>query len=82
MASLGKSAHVGARWDAEEGVWIATSTDIPGLVLAAARKDDLLSKIELVAGDLLRSNLGSEHGYSQYTVRFGNDDVTRTLDTV
>ena len=47
---------VTAQWDAEAGVWVATSDDIPGLVTEAATLDDLIKRVVAVAPELLEDN--------------------------
>ena len=34
------------RWDEEEAVWIATSDDVPGLVLESGSFDALLERVK------------------------------------
>lgn len=46
-------------WDAEADVWIATSDDIPGLVLESGSFDALLERIRFTVPELLSLN-GSE----------------------
>lgn len=40
-------------WDADAGVWIATSDDIPGLVLESGSFDALLERVRFAAPELL-----------------------------
>ncbi len=42
--------------DEEAGVWVATSSDIPGLVTEAETYDDLVDRVLAVAPELLRDN--------------------------
>ena len=42
-----------ARWDAEAGVWIATSDDVPGLVVEAATWPTVIEEARLVLPELL-----------------------------
>ena len=44
---------VEARWDAEAGVWIATSPDTPGLVVEAATWTDMMAEVRVVLPELL-----------------------------
>jgi hypothetical protein len=44
---------IGARWDSEARVWIATSDDVPGLVVEAETWQTLIDEIRLVLPDLL-----------------------------
>ena len=43
-------------WDDEAGVWIATSDDIPGLVLESGSFDALLERVRFAAPELLKLN--------------------------
>jgi hypothetical protein len=45
-----------AQWDAEAGVWVATSDDLPGLVTEAASLKALRAKLADMVPDLLRAN--------------------------
>ena len=40
-------------WDDEARVWIATSTDIPGLVLESGSVDALIERVRVAALELL-----------------------------
>lgn len=43
-------------WDNEANVWVATSNDIPGLVLESESYDTLLARVKLAAPELLELN--------------------------
>lgn len=43
-------------WDEEASVWIATSEDIPGLVLESGSLDALIEKVRYAAPELLEMN--------------------------
>lgn len=43
-------------WDEESGVWIATSNDIPGLVLESGSYDALLERTRIAIPELLALN--------------------------
>ena len=43
-------------WDDESGVWIATSNDIPGLVLESGSFDALLERTRYAVPELLELN--------------------------
>lgn len=53
-------------WDNEASVWIATSDDIPGLVLESGSFDALLERVRLAAPELLSLN----HSKPPYTLAF------------
>jgi hypothetical protein len=44
------------RWDDEAAVWIASSEDVPGLVVEADSWLNLLNEVRLVLPDLLELN--------------------------
>jgi hypothetical protein len=48
-----RSITVDARWDGEASVWIATSPDVPGLVVEAETWPTMISEVRLVLPDLL-----------------------------
>ena len=43
-------------WDSEAAVWIATSEDIPGLVLESGSLDALMERVRFAVPDLLALN--------------------------
>lgn len=47
---------VNLTWDNEAGVWIATSNDIPGLVLESGSFDALLERVRFAAPELISLN--------------------------
>ena len=47
-------------WDNEAGVWIATSEDIPGLVLESGSFDALLERTRFAVPELLSLNSAKE----------------------
>jgi hypothetical protein len=49
-------AKIKFTWDTEAGVWIATSDDVPGLVLEDASFDALIAEIQLAVPTLLALN--------------------------
>ena len=49
---------VRGEWDAEAGVWTATSEDVPGLVAEADTLEKLIEEVKLLAPDLLELNCG------------------------
>ena len=44
------------QWDEEASVWIATSNDIPGLVLESGSFDALIEKVRFAVPELLELN--------------------------
>jgi predicted RNase H-like HicB family nuclease len=47
---------VKALWDAEAGVWVATSEDVPGLVTESKTFEALLKKLRSLVPELLELN--------------------------
>lgn len=43
-------------WDSEASVWIATSEDIPGLVLESGSFDALIERVRFAVPELLEMN--------------------------
>ena len=43
-------------WDDEAGVWVATSEDVPGLVLESGSFDALVERVRLAVPELLQLN--------------------------
>jgi hypothetical protein len=54
-----RSITIDARWDGEASVWIATSNDVPGLVVEADTWPLMIGEVRLVLPDLLE--LAGEH---------------------
>jgi hypothetical protein len=50
---MSRSITIDARWDAEAGVWLATSTDVPGLVVEAETWPAMIDEVRLVLPELL-----------------------------
>ena len=69
-------AKVLARWDAEAELWVATSRDIPGLVLSGHDEEELIGKIQSVALDLLEANVG-DHECNSFVIEYIRKDVVR-----
>lgn len=47
-------------WDNEACVWVATSDDIPGLVLESGSFDALLERVRIAVPELLSLNASSD----------------------
>ena len=50
---MSRSIVIDARWDAEANVWIATSSDIDGLVVEADTWPAMIEEVRLVLPELL-----------------------------
>jgi hypothetical protein len=58
---MSRSIAIDARWDDEARVWLATSFDVPGLVVEAETWPLMIEEVRLILPDLLElSRLGSE----------------------
>ncbi len=53
VSLMSRSITIDARWDAEADVWIATSNDVPGLVIEANTWPVMIDEVKLVLPDLL-----------------------------
>ena len=51
-----RTYHVRGEWDADAGVWIATSDDVPGLSCEAATFEELVDTALAPVPDLLAAN--------------------------
>lgn len=47
---------VNLSWDADAGVWVATSDSIPGLVLESGSLDALIERVRFAVPELLELN--------------------------
>ena len=50
---MSRDINIQARWDGEAGVWIATSSDVPGLVVEADSWPAMINEVRLVLPDLM-----------------------------
>ena len=50
------SCRIDLIWDAEAAVWIATSKDVPGLVLESGSFDALIERVRYAVPELLELN--------------------------
>jgi hypothetical protein len=49
--------NIQAKWDADANVWIATTDDLPGLVIEARTWQTMLKEIELTAPAFIESSV-------------------------
>ena len=56
MVAYNRILSVQAQWDAEAGVWVASSDDVPGLVAEAASLDELFRELQSLVPELLALN--------------------------
>jgi predicted RNase H-like HicB family nuclease len=52
--------RIEAEWDTEAEIWVATSPDVPGLVLQGRTQDEIVEKVRLVLPALIE--IGIEPG--------------------
>ena len=62
-------------WDSESRVWIATSEDIPGLVLESGSLDALMERVRVAAPELLTLNGVQEETIPLYFKSERHDQV-------
>ena len=72
-----KKFLVEAEWDKEAELWVATSPDIPGLVLQARTDDEIVRKLRLVIPSLIETGLEREDQIEIHFHRRG--DVRMTI---
>jgi hypothetical protein len=53
LVDMSRSIAIDARWDSEASVWIATSQDVPGLVVEADTWPGMIEEVRLVLPELL-----------------------------
>lgn len=53
---LSQAFYVKAEWDEDEKVWFIDSTNVPGLNVEAATREELLSLLDDLVPDLLEAN--------------------------
>jgi predicted RNase H-like HicB family nuclease len=56
--TMGRLIVVRATWDEEASVWVAESSDLPGLITEAASIDELDAKLPALIWDLLDDGSG------------------------
>jgi len=53
---MSREISIQARWDSEAGVWIATSPDVPGLVVEADTWASMIDEVRLVLPELMEAS--------------------------
>ena len=64
---MNRDITIQARWDIEANVWLATSDDVPGLVVEAETWPAMINEVQLVLPELLEV---SGHGGDKLSVTF------------
>ncbi|MGA8691041.1 MAG: DUF1902 domain-containing protein [Methyloceanibacter sp.] len=62
-----RSLTIDARWDAQAQVWLATSAEVPGLVVEADSWPAMIEEVRLVLPDLLEL---SDQGADKLSLTF------------
>jgi Domain of unknown function (DUF1902) len=60
--AMRRDITIHARWDGEANVWLATSDDVPGLVVEAETWPTMIEEVRLVLPELL-DVAGERKGY-------------------
>ena len=55
-ANMHKPYLVRAEWDADAGVWVASSDDVPGLITESETLEALDTKLQTLVPELLEAN--------------------------
>ena len=63
------SYRITMAWDQDASIWIATSNDVPGLVLESESFDELILKVRAAVPELLELN-GVRH--SAYSLNYSS----------
>jgi predicted RNase H-like HicB family nuclease len=66
---------VTAKWDPEAAVWVATSDDVPGLVLESGSLDALMERVRVAIPELLSLNGDGNTAYSLFFKSERHDQV-------
>jgi hypothetical protein len=53
LLDMQRDITIQARWDGEASVWLATSEDVPGLVVEADTWPGMINEVQLVLPELL-----------------------------
>ncbi len=60
---FGLTARINMNWDEEAKVWIATSDDVPGLVLESGSFDALVERVKIAIPEMMELNGGRNESY-------------------
>jgi hypothetical protein len=56
ISAMTEEIRIDARWDGEANVWLATSADVPGLVVEAGSWSSMIEETRAVLPELLALN--------------------------
>ena len=73
------SCRIDFTWDDEAAVWIATSKDVPGLVLESGSFDALIERVHHAVPELLQLNCGEEKVIDVTFVSERRDQITENI---
>ena len=62
-------------WDAEAAVWIATSDDVPGLILESGSLDALIERVRFAVPELLALDGNIQEPLSMYFISERHEKV-------
>jgi hypothetical protein len=71
LLDMQRDIIIQARWDGEASVWLATSEDVPGLVVEADTWPGMINEVQLVLPELLEV---SGQGGDRPSLTFKSDD--------
>ena len=71
LLGMQRDITIQARWDGEASVWLATSEDVPGLVVEADSWPGMINEVQLVLPELLEV---SGQGGDRLSITFKSDD--------
>jgi hypothetical protein len=71
LLDMQRDITIQARWDGEASVWLATSEDVPGLVVEADTWPGMINEVQLVLPELLEV---SGQGGDRLSLTFKSDD--------
>ena len=71
-----KKFRVEAQWDKDAEMWVATSVDVPGLVIQARTDDEVVRKLRLVIPSLIEIGLEREDQIEIHFQRRGEVRMT------
>lgn len=68
--------RIDAQWDKDAEIWVATSRDVPGLVIQARTDDEVVRKLRLVIPSLADTGLDREDEFEIHFRKRGDVRMT------